>query len=255
MEDIMLTEIIFSPTGGTKRAADILASALGDEANTMDICDRQADLSAPFDGSDVVIIAVPSYSGRVPSIAAKRIGRFNGNGARAVLLCAYGNRAFDDTLAELADIAERAGFSVVAAVAAVTEHSIVRKYAAGRPNESDRQALSDFGAKIREKMTSGDNSRPFIPGNVPSGNVKELGFVPKTGTGCISCGLCAKKCPTGAIDPLNVRNTDKTKCITCMACVASCPTHARQLSGLVTAAASLKLKKDCSKPKENELFI
>lgn len=252
----MLNEIVFSPTGGTKKAADIVAAALGDRSNVIDLCDRQTDFSElALAGEDLAVIAVPSYSGRVPSTAAKRLSMIKGNGARAVLLCAYGNRAYDDTLAELADIVEKAGFSVIAAVAAVTEHSIVRQYAAGRPDKNDKTVLTSFGVRIKEKLASGEGSGPSLPGSIPQNDVKELGFVPKTGAGCISCGMCAQRCPTGAIDSLNVRNTDKTKCISCMACVASCPTHARQLSGLVTAAASFKLKKDCSKPKENELFI
>lgn len=251
----MLSEIIFSPTGGTRRAAGILAAAIGDVGDIIDLCDRHTDITASFDGNDTALIAVPSYSGRVPSAAAEKLARLKGNGARAVLLCAYGNRAYDDTLAELADIVEKSGFDITAAVAAVTEHSIVRKYGKGRPDKCDEQALASFGEKIREKIASGDATRPTLPGNVTKGKVKELGFVPKTGTGCISCGLCADKCSTGAIDPHNVKKTDKTKCISCMACVAACPTHARKLNGVVTTLASLMLKKVCSEPKENELFI
>ena len=72
----------------------------------------------------MAVIAVPSYGGRVPGTAAGRLGAIRGNGARAVLVCVYGNRAYEDTLVELQDIAKQAGFRVTAAVAAVAEHSI-----------------------------------------------------------------------------------------------------------------------------------
>ena len=67
--------------------------------------------------------AVPSYGGRVPEIAVSRLKQMKGNGARAVLLVVYGNREYEDTLLELSDVMEAAGFSPVAAVAAVAEHS------------------------------------------------------------------------------------------------------------------------------------
>ena len=53
------------------------------------------------------VIAVPSYGGRVPQVAVDRISEIKGNGAKAVLLCVYGNRAYEDTLTELEDSAEK----------------------------------------------------------------------------------------------------------------------------------------------------
>lgn len=78
---------------------------------------------------DIAFLAVPCYGRRVPALAAQRIAQINGNGAKAVLVCSYGNRAYEDCLVELQDVAEAAGFRAVAAVAAVSEHSIVHRYA------------------------------------------------------------------------------------------------------------------------------
>ena len=76
-------EIVFSPTGGTQKVADVLTRAWGGETVGIDLTDREADLrSMALDGEDLAVIAVPSYGGRVPVPAAERLSRIRGNGAR-----------------------------------------------------------------------------------------------------------------------------------------------------------------------------
>ena len=118
-----------------------------------------------------------------------------------MLVCVYGNRAYEDTLAELEDTAAEAGFQVVAAVAAVAEHSIVRSVAAGRPDAADRARLQQMAETIRAKLDAGERGRPMIPGHRPykKGGVSRM--VPAPTPACTRCGLCAARCPVGAIDP------------------------------------------------------
>ena len=124
-------EISFSPTGGTQRAAGILAERLLDAIVPVDLTDGREDFSSISLGKgDVAVIAVPSYGGRAPGTAVQRLSVIKGNGASAILVCVYGNRAYEDTLAELRDTAQSAGFHVICAVAAVAEHSIARQFAA-----------------------------------------------------------------------------------------------------------------------------
>ena len=152
-----ICEIIFSPTGGTKKAADMLSQGLSDEILTVDLTNSQTDFKQiPLAPEDTAVIAVPSYGGRVPAPARDRILKLKGNHAKAVLLCVYGNRAYDDTLAELSDLAEQSEFRVVAAVAAVAEHSIARRYAAGRPDAKDQETLRNFAQQIRKKLVMGN---------------------------------------------------------------------------------------------------
>ena len=43
---------------------------------------------------------------------------------------------------------------------------------------------------------------------------------------CVKCGLCARLCPMGSIDPNDVSNV-VGKCIKCCACVKKCPVGAK----------------------------
>ena len=74
---------------------------------------------------DRVLIAMPSFGGRAPAAAIERLKKITGNGAKCTLVCVYGNRAYEDTLAEMEDAAKECGFQVVAAAAAVAQHSII----------------------------------------------------------------------------------------------------------------------------------
>ncbi len=251
-----LYSIVFSPTGGTEKAAALLAKALGGEAAAIDLTDSKQDFSAiQLTGEDVAIIAVPSYGGRVPAAAVDRLSAIQGQGARAVLVCVYGNRAYEDTLVELEDTAQKAGFRVIAAVAAVAEHSIARQFAAGRPDGQDAGQLAAFGEKIGAKLSAGDLSEPKIPGNRPYKKAGGAGMVPKATRDCNRCGVCAAKCPVQAIHKDDPAKVDEKACISCMRCVAVCPQQARKVNPLMLSAARLMLKKVCSQRKECELFL
>ena len=104
-------EIVFSPTGGTQKVSGLVAGALDKNTVTVDLTDSGLDFSAvSMTEDDVAVISVPAYAGRIPAVVADRLGMVRGNGARAVLVCVYGNRAFEDTLVELEDVAKHAGF-------------------------------------------------------------------------------------------------------------------------------------------------
>lgn len=161
-------EIVFSPTGGTEKVSCLVAGALDKNTVTVDLTDSGLDFSAvSMTEDDVAVISVPAYAGRIPAVVADRLGIVRGNGARTVLVCVYGNRAFEDTLVELEDVAKRAGFRVVAAVSAIAEHSVARQFAAGRPDAQDAAQLAEFAQQIQQKLLAEDASEPSIPGNRP----------------------------------------------------------------------------------------
>lgn len=248
-------KMVFSPTGGTMKAADMVAQTLADEVTLVDLCDSKKDFrSLVLNEDDVAVIAVPSYGGRVPTTAVARLSKCRGNGARAVLMAVYGNRAYEDTLLELQDTVKEAGFKVVATIAAVAEHSIAHQFATGRPDAQDQQLLETFAQSIKEKLASGELSAPHLPGNRPY-KTSSVSMVPKATKACVSCGLCAQKCPVQAIDRLHPQNVDKKACISCMRCVTICPQHARTIHPIMQFAAGLALKKACSQRKAAELFI
>lgn len=251
-----LYNIVFSPTGGTKKVADCLTGALEGDVTTVDLTDSKQDFNAvSLAKEDVAVISVPSYGGRVPAVAVERLGMVHGNGAKAVLVCVYGNRAYEDTLVELEDAAKQTGFQVIAAVAAIAEHSIARQFAAGRPDAQDEAQLSDFANQIQHKLSAEDTSEPSIPGNRPYKKAGGAGMVPKATKECTNCGVCAAECPVQAIDKKYPKKVDEKACISCMRCIAVCPQGARKINPVMLSAASLMLKKVCSERKECELFL
>ena len=66
--------IVFSPTGGTKKVSDLFTKSFCSESTQIDLSDRNKDFSAfSFHEEDICIISVPSYGGRVPAIAEHSI--------------------------------------------------------------------------------------------------------------------------------------------------------------------------------------
>ena len=246
-----VVEIIFSPTGGTEKVADIIGRHWDENPVKIDLSNAAADFSkCEITGQDMVVIAMPSFGGRAPAVAIERLKKIRGNGASCLLVCVYGNRAYEDTLVEMEDTAKECGFQVTAAVSAVAEHSIMPQYATGRPDEADRKQLIEFADQIAGK--TGPIST--VPGNRPYKKAGGAGLVPKPDKSCVKCGMCAKTCPVQAIDPAQFI-ADSKKCISCMRCVKRCPQNARKVSGMMVSAAALAIKKACSARKENELFL
>ena len=246
-----IVEIVFSPTGGTEKVAHLIRSHWGENTVKIDLSDAKTDFSQyVINGEDQVLIAMPSFGGRAPAVAIERLKQIAGNGAKCTLVCVYGNRAYEDTLVEMEDAAKECGFRVVAAVAAVAEHSIMPQYATGRPDETDKAQLADFAAKISGK----DSEIASLPGNRPYKKSGGAGLVPKPTKDCVKCGLCAEKCPVQAIDRASFA-ADPKLCIGCMRCVKQCPKNARTVNGLMVSAAAMAIKKACSVRKENELYL
>lgn len=248
-------QIIFSPTGGTQRVSEILCQGMGKESVVTDLCVKAAGIQLPnIQEDDLAIIAMPVFAGRVPALAVDRLRMVKPNSAKCVVVAVFGNRAYDDALLEMQDVASEIGFRVIAAVAAVAEHSIIRKYGKGRPDADDEQMLRQFGADIMCKAEREDCTMPQVPGNLP---YKKGGKVPQPQGrhGCNRCGVCAKHCPADAIPFSAPKTVDTAKCISCMKCVSVCPTGARSIGVIMSFLATQGLKKVCATRKENELYI
>jgi len=210
-----IAKLVFSPTGGCEKVADILANAMGDEIVSIDLtkpdfCAADVQLDC-----DICVIAVPVIGGRAISTAIDRVSAIDGKGIKCVLVAVYGNRDFEDALVEMQDAAKNAGFVSVAGISAIAEHSILRKFAAGRPDAKDEAELVSFAKEILKAVESGEPALT-LPGNRPYKEFKGSAVKPVAGDGCVKCGICVRNCPVGAISAEKPNETDLEKCVSCM---------------------------------------
>lgn len=61
--------ICFSPTGGTKKVADIVSRGFSEQFEFIDLTEKSFDNNISIKSDDIAIISVPSYGGRVPEVA------------------------------------------------------------------------------------------------------------------------------------------------------------------------------------------
>ena len=267
--------ICFSPTGTTKTIAESITQGINHEFIEMiDITKRSQRNGQPLIGEDdIVILATPVYYGRVPEEILPYLTALKATQTPVVLVAVYGNRAFEDALKELHDIAMDAEFIPVAGGAFVAEHSYSSKsfpIAQNRPDDSDIRKAQEFGVAIRKKLRDAESSGKLaaitIPGQSPYiepvnlNMIKEarsvVALTPETDASkCTQCGQCAEACPTGAISSGDVTQTDRWQCLICFACVKICPEEARQMNEPNFQSAIQALQQNCQDRKEPKIFL
>ena len=248
----MLHTFFFSPSDTTRKYAKAMTDAFGGESQLIDLTHGSCEIESELIDGDTALLISPVYAGRIPALAADLFRQIDGHGMRAIVAVVYGNRDYDDALLELADIAVNDGFDVIAAGAFIAQHCIFPKVANGRPDASDMAVAADFMERAKE---SDNLAISTIKGNRPYKKPGAVPLQPQTDENeCLSCGVCARECPTGAIDPVTLA-TDKNKCITCCRCIAVCGSHARKFKGVKYATVGKIFCAQNSKRREPELFF
>ena len=258
--------VYFSPTNTTARV--VAGIARGIHVDSVE----QLDMTPPdtrtreFEEmhSELVIIGAPVYGGRIPPEAIYRLRRIKGNGTPAVVIAVYGNRAYDDALLELRDLAAELGFRPVAGSAFIGEHSYdseATPIASGRPDAQDLEKAKRFGelirAKMREMRTLDEMPSLRVPGDFPYKEWDPPSDIsPVTDeTQCTLCETCAIVCPTAAIAVGDTVITNQKACILCSACVKNCSTGAREWDNPWAKWAAEMLTTNCRERKEPEVYL
>lgn len=240
----------FSPTGGTKRALEAVCGLLGGESESFPLTgpDKKEKTFGP---EELLVLALPVYAGQIPAVPGLLDG-LKGDNTPCVLLATYGNRHYDNALAQMKRLMEARGFRCVGAAAVVTPHIFAPTLGVGRPDGEDLEVLGRFAQDVKDRLASGAAGSVELPGDPeppahPAVPVKK----DRDWDTCLGCGFCAQVCPTGAMDPKTLL-WDMEKCISCMACVSRCPVGAL---GYNSAAIAARLTEKFSERRPVEVFL
>jgi len=266
--------LYYSATGNTALVVKALAQALCAELGVgWEVFDytlpAQRRQFQTFGADQLVLLGTPVYAGRVPNKMLPYLQTMlQGQDTPAVAVVTFGNRGFDNALAELRFELEEHGFRAVGAAALPARHAFTDKLAPGRPNGQDLSALRDFARRLAEKLQAMDAlpaESLSVAGTFPAPYYTPLGtdgapavFLkakPKTRKErCTACGLCAQLCPMGSIsfeDPAAVEGI----CIKCHACVRRCPAGAKYFDDPAFLSHLAMLERHFTRPAETAFFL
>lgn len=251
-----LTTYCFSPTGTSRQNMMAVVKGLGIEDvahRDLTLCDSDSFSFTLHSSLDVVIFSAPVYGGKVAPTALARMEQVRGEDTPAILLVTYGNRNFEQALAQLADFVCERGFRPIASAALVGEHSYSNAtypIAVGRPDATDLASAEEFGKRIATKLNIQEGVRQInVAEEMPHLETPESSllafraFVQEytrqqqenpvkaypsaSKEACTHCGKCVTLCPTQAITLGKEEVSDPMRCIRCCACVKGCPSGAR----------------------------
>lgn len=264
-----INALYFSATDRTKKTvnifADELSQKLGLPIETYDFTLPRQRETFPEIKDALVVMATPTYAGRVPNLLLPFVEKFKAVDSVGVSIVTYGNRNFDDSLMELTKIMEP-HCTVIGSGAFSCEHSFSTILGKGRPDEHDIKVIREFADKVAEKVRSKNLTavtpkgeyplRPYFTPQDRHGN--KINFVkikPLTDMSkCDDCKVCAEVCPLGSIDYDNVENVPG-KCMKCCACVKKCHTGAKYFDDHGYIFHKEELEDIYSRRSEPEYFI
>ncbi len=265
--------LYFSPTGATLEVAQHLADALGRQ---LDVTVEYHSYTLPkerqtlpkFDNDDIILWATPVYAGRIPNKTLDYVRTaLHAAGNKSIALVTFGNRAYDNALAELVGLMQDGGMQPIGGAAIVTRHTFSNTLGAGRPNDEDRSALDQFADRVASAIMSNSSANLTVPGeahpekyytplktnNAPAGFLKAKPSCDIKR--CSHCGKCMEVCPMGSILSKDGIPQFEGICIKCQACRRYCPTGAIDFSDPEYRSHVAMIERTFESPKRSEFYV
>jgi len=243
--------LYFSPTGSTQKIVETISVGTGKpvKASINITTPKQRD---KFDGQvdgDLLIVGVPVYTGKYPSIIQSSLSKIDGSRLYALPISVCGNVRMGTCLADLCGLLKKQGFTIPAAGNFIAQHSFACEdfpIGKGRPDEGDLDKARDFGQHVVDKIAKDPEDitslyrgnlyiRMYVTGSLEAEGLTSLRerhspFIRVSEHNdelCQECGSCVEVCPTGAIDARSYRINDDL-CIRCFACTNVCPNGVKE---------------------------
>lgn len=264
----------FSPTGGTKRVAMALQQGFiaGIEGYSPQVMtyncltpERRATRVPEFTEHDLLVFTYPVFYGRMPW-ALQNWPELKGNGASAIVVSVYGNRAIEDGERETMAFLRDHGFNIVGRIEAIAEHSLCRTLAAHRPDDADKANLHSMAQSIMQaivkaqkagqelKTMSFDDTTP-LKARAPAVCIPQSLDLETCNNDCQQ--RCVVMCPCGIINPetLKVEPENQQECMNCTACMHVCLSKTRGYTPEVQAALKAKMAKVQAANSEPKAYV
>lgn len=147
-----VTVAYFSPTEGTRKAAELLAMGLTQNPRYLDLTRRKFRKQIRrFQEQELLVAAAPVYGGQLPRLEEGLFTNLRGNHTPCVLMAAYGNRHYDDTLAQMKEILTSGDSCVLAPLRRLFLIFIQRSWEPDVPMNRIEKSFADFLFLLREE--------------------------------------------------------------------------------------------------------
>ena len=229
--------VYFSGTGNSRYCAELIAAQLGDELRDSAGFIKNGIQAELLSGKPWVFVA-PTYAWRMPRVFEQFIRSAWLQGSREayfVLTCGSESGNAGEYLEMLAlDI----GLEYKGMFSVAMPENYIAMFSAP-PAERVDSMLDAAEKAIKDAAGVISRGESFAPPRVTaadrlkSGWINEMFYKHWIGAKkfrvtdkCVSCGLCAEKCPLANISLESGKPVWSDKCTHCMACICACPAEA-----------------------------
>lgn len=229
--------LYFTGTGNSEYCARFIADRIGDECFDLGERIRVKDF-APFESEKPWIICVPTYAWRIPAVVTQLIENAELKGSKEIYFVMTCGGQIGKAEKYNKALCDKTGKTYKGTAKVKMAENYLAMFEVTTPDEEEtlmkeaNASLEQVSALIM-KGESLPTVREGAIGNILSGVVNDMFnkyylkddlFLVKDN--CISCGLCAKKCPLGNVEIKDGKPEWKGNCTHCMACICNCPVEA-----------------------------
>ncbi len=229
--------LYFTGTGNSRWCAEKIADAIGDKAIDTSTLIKKGDESE-FNSDTPWVFVAPTYSWQLPRIFTKFIlnSSFTSN-KKAYFVMTCGSDIGDSSKYNKM-LCLKKGFDYCGTATVVMPENYIAMFTSPEKEKAERiikkaepvvdkvihtiksgEMLAENKISFADKIKSAPVNKLFYSMYVKSKNFYATDK-------CVSCGLCAKKCPTNCISMKDSKPSWSAGCTHCMACICLCPYQA-----------------------------